>query len=180
LAQRASGISPRTPLFTSVFNYRHSGQTTTRTQDEPADGESTGMELLHAQEHTNYPLIASIDADDAGFSITCQASAPIDAEAVCAMVHAAAEAVVDALEHHPLQPLSQVPVLSAGERERVLVEWNDTARPLAGATLPELFRAQAERTPDAVALVSGDTRLTFAELDARANQLAHLLAEQGV
>ncbi|TYC64538.1 non-ribosomal peptide synthetase, partial [Streptomyces sp. CB01881] len=195
LAQRASGISPRTPLFTSVFNYRHSGQTTTRTQDEPtneqpmndepangesANGESLGMELLHAQEHNNYPLIASVDEWGTGFSIMCQASASIDADAVCAMVHAAAEAVVDALEHHPLQLLSQVPVLSVGERERVLVEWNDTARPLAGATLSELFRAQVERTPDAVALVSGETRITFAELDVRANRLAHLLAEQGV
>ncbi|MFB7620306.1 amino acid adenylation domain-containing protein, partial [Kitasatospora sp. NPDC056181] len=195
LAQRASGISPRTPLFTSVFNYRHSGQAARRTQDEPANdertndepangestnGESLGMELLHAQEHNNYPLIASVDEWGTGFSIMCQASVPIDADAVCAMVHAAAEAVVDALEHHPLQPLSQIPVLSAGERERVLVEWNDTARALAGVTLPELFRAQVERTPDAVALVSGDSRLTYAELDARANRLAHLLVERGV
>ncbi|TYC64547.1 amino acid adenylation domain-containing protein [Streptomyces sp. CB01881] len=174
LAQRASGISPRTPLFTSVFNYRHAG-TTTQTESG-----IEGVDVVHAEERTNYPLLASVDADDAGFSITCQASAPIDAEAVCAMVHAAAEAVADALEHHPLQPLHQIPVLSAGERERVLVEWNDTARPLAGATLPELLSAQAERTPDAVALVFEDTRLTYAELDTRANQLAHLLTEQGV
>ncbi|MFB7621070.1 AMP-binding protein, partial [Kitasatospora sp. NPDC056181] len=88
--------------------------------------------------------------------------------------------VLDAVTTRPADPVDRVQVLSAGERERVLVEWNDTARPLAGATLPELLSAQAGRTPDAVALVCGDTRLTYAELDTRANRLAHLLTEQGV
>ncbi|MFB7620854.1 condensation domain-containing protein, partial [Kitasatospora sp. NPDC056181] len=88
--------------------------------------------------------------------------------------------VLEAVTARPADPVDRVQVLSAGERERVLVEWNDTARPLAGATLPELLSAQAERTPDAVALVCGDTRLTYAELDTRANRLAHLLTEQGV
>ncbi|WP_194235912.1 condensation domain-containing protein, partial [Streptomyces sp. CB01881] len=88
--------------------------------------------------------------------------------------------VLDAVTTNPSHPVGQVQILSAAERERVFVEWNDTARPLAGATLPELLSAQVERTPDGVALVSGETRITYAELDVRANRLAHLLAEQGV
>ena len=50
-------------------------------------------------------------------------------------------------------------------------EWNDTARPLVPATLPELFAAQAERTPDAVAVVFEDSSLSYAALDRQANQL---------
>ncbi|WP_241681655.1 condensation domain-containing protein, partial [Streptomyces sp. CB01881] len=78
--------------------------------------------------------------------------------------------VLDAVTTHPSHPIGQVQILSAAERERVLVEWNDTACPLAGATLPELLSAQAESTPDALALVFEGTRLTYAELDARANR----------
>ncbi|OIK02830.1 hypothetical protein BIV25_01080 [Streptomyces sp. MUSC 14] len=45
--------------------------------------------------------------------------------------------------------------------------WNDTTRPLSSATLPELFTAQAARTPEAAALVYGETKLTYEQLDAR-------------
>ncbi|MET9671528.1 amino acid adenylation domain-containing protein [Streptomyces sp. NPDC006482] len=59
--------------------------------------------------------------------------------------------------------------------------WNDTARELPGdgATLPELFRTQVSRTPDATALVFRDTRLSYAELDERSDRLARLLAGYG-
>jgi len=66
---------------------------------------------------------------------------------------------------------------TATERQLVTVEWNDTARDLPALTLPELFTAQAARTPDAVAVVSGDLSWTYAELDAWSNRLArHLIA----
>ena len=71
-------------------------------------------------------------------------------------------------------------MLDPAERHTILREWNDTARPLPRATLPELFAAQAQRTPDAIAVVFGDEWLSYAELDARANQLAHHLRGLGV
>ncbi|MFJ2766914.1 non-ribosomal peptide synthase/polyketide synthase [Streptomyces sp. NPDC087300] len=79
----------------------------------------------------------------------------------------------------PDQPVGAVDLLSDGERARVLTEWNATAHELPAATLPELFEARAARTPDAVAVVLGDSELTYAELDARANRLAHWLTERG-
>ena len=59
-------------------------------------------------------------------------------------------------------------------------EWNDTARPIPSATLPELFAAQVAQNPDAAAVVFEDATLTYAQLDARANQLAHHLQSLGV
>jgi amino acid adenylation domain-containing protein len=68
----------------------------------------------------------------------------------------------------------------ASERHTLLREWNDTARSIEPTTLPELFTAQAARTPDAVAVVFADQSLTYGELNARANQLAHHLRALGV
>ncbi|GDY85750.1 hypothetical protein SAVCW2_49490 [Streptomyces avermitilis] len=62
-----------------------------------------------------------------------------------------------------------------------IAAWNDTARELPGGgdTLPELFRTQVSRTPDATALVFRDTRLSYTELDERSDRLARLLAGHG-
>ncbi|CAM5722882.1 Carrier domain-containing protein OS=Streptomyces fumanus OX=67302 GN=GCM10018772_59690 PE=4 SV=1 [Streptomyces fumanus] len=73
-----------------------------------------------------------------------------------------------------------IDVLSADERHQVVAEWNDTTRPVPEQSLVALFEAQAARTPDAVAVVAGETRLTYAEVNARANGLAHHLRSQGV
>ncbi|SNT65072.1 amino acid adenylation domain-containing protein, partial [Streptosporangium subroseum] len=72
-----------------------------------------------------------------------------------------------------------IDLLSPAERHRVLVEWNDTARGVPAATLPELFQAQVARTPDATAVVFEGTELSYADLNARANRLARLLAVHG-
>ncbi|WP_190201922.1 non-ribosomal peptide synthetase, partial [Streptomyces djakartensis] len=79
----------------------------------------------------------------------------------------------------PGRRVGELEILDGAERERVLVGWNDTARVVASATLPELFEAQVARTPDAVAVTVEDVTLSYAELNARANRLAHALIEQG-
>ncbi|MEU9186969.1 amino acid adenylation domain-containing protein, partial [Streptomyces sp. NPDC048484] len=74
----------------------------------------------------------------------------------------------------------QITLMSRSEQRLVLEGWNDTAREVPAATLPELFQAQAARTPDATALVFEDLELSYGELNARANRLARLLIDRGV
>ena len=79
------------------------------------------------------------------------------------------------------QTIGQLPLLTAGERQQLLVEWNDTAVDYpSDLCVHELFEQQVEKTPDAVAVVFEDQQLTYRELNARANQLAHHLRSQGV
>ena len=80
-------------------------------------------------------------------------------------------------------PVGRIDLLTPEERELVLEEWNaplpGAAEP-APATLPQLFEEQAARTPDSVAVTFEGESLTYAELDARANQLAHHLIDHGI
>ncbi|MGW5498210.1 amino acid adenylation domain-containing protein [Streptomyces olivaceoviridis] len=75
----------------------------------------------------------------------------------------------------PHSTLSEVEMLDAGERHRILTEWNDTASPVPTATLHGLFEQRAAQDPDAVAVVCGTDALTYRQLDERANRLAHRL-----
>ena len=82
---------------------------------------------------------------------------------------------------NPDVTLDSSDLLSDDERRRLLVDLNDTATSYSrDKCVHELFEAQAARTPTAVAVICGGDQLTYEELNARANQLAHLLKESGV
>jgi amino acid adenylation domain-containing protein/non-ribosomal peptide synthase protein (TIGR01720 family) len=80
----------------------------------------------------------------------------------------------------PQSYIYRLSVLLDDEPQKLLQDYNRTASQIAEATFPELFEAQAARTPAAVALVAGRYSLTYGELNARANQLAHYLAGQRI
>ncbi|MGW3269754.1 non-ribosomal peptide synthetase, partial [Streptomyces sp. NPDC001056] len=98
------------------------------------------------------------------------------AESVCQWL----TSMLTALAHDPEGRISEADILTPRERRRTLVEWNDTDREVPAATLPELFEARAAAVPDSVAVVHEDTELTYAELNARANRLAHHLIGCGI
>src|SRR5258708_30583610 len=87
--------------------------------------------------------------------------------------------LVDAIVRDPGRPIGGIDILDGAERRQVLVEWNDTARAVPQTTLPALIEAQVAQRGDATALVCEDATLSYAALNARANQLAHLLIPQG-
>ncbi|MBP2405848.1 non-ribosomal peptide synthetase [Streptomyces syringium] len=88
--------------------------------------------------------------------------------------------LLEAVAADPGVSIGAVEVQSAAERGLVVEEWNATGREVAAGTLPGVFEAQVARTPDATAVVFDGESLTYAELDARANRLAHELVARGV
>ncbi|MEU5692040.1 amino acid adenylation domain-containing protein [Actinosynnema sp. NPDC020468] len=88
--------------------------------------------------------------------------------------------VLRVLATAPGTPLSRLDVLDPAERHRLIAGWNDTAAPIPDATVPGLFAEQVARTPDALAVVDGETRLSYAELDRRADVVARVLTAHGV
>nr|QEO74531.1 condensation domain-containing protein [uncultured bacterium] len=81
----------------------------------------------------------------------------------------------------PEQRVSELPLLSEAELHQLLYQWNDTRAPFpAESCIHQLFEAQVARTPDAVAVIYEEEQLTYRELNARANQLAHHLRSLGV
>ncbi|RSS84909.1 non-ribosomal peptide synthetase, partial [Streptomyces sp. WAC05950] len=80
----------------------------------------------------------------------------------------------------PEAPIGALDILAPEERGRLRDEWNATAAPVPTGSLPELFEARAASTPDAVALAHDGGTVSYAELDTRANRLAHHLTACGV
>jgi amino acid adenylation domain-containing protein/thioester reductase-like protein len=79
------------------------------------------------------------------------------------------------------RPIGELPLLTLEERRKLLLEWNDTAQEFArDQCIHELFEEQARNAPQAVAVVFEQERLTYAELNARANRLAHYLRQHGI
>lgn len=86
------------------------------------------------------------------------------------------ETLLKAAAQDPSRRLGTLPLMPENELRKVLVEWNANELQYPhDATLVQLFEAQANRSPDAVALIDGAARLSYAELNARANQIAHKL-----
>ena len=94
------------------------------------------------------------------------------------------EVLLRAVVEQPGQRIAELALLTERERRQLLVEWNDTRLSFperqADQCLHELFEAQATKTPERTALVCGSDRLTYAELNTRANQLARHLRQLGV
>ncbi|HEC84378.1 MAG TPA: amino acid adenylation domain-containing protein [Thioploca sp.] len=91
------------------------------------------------------------------------------------------QTLLEGIVTHPEQRLSELPLLTEAERHQLLVKWNDTATDYpAEQCIHQLFEAQVEKTPDAVAVVFENQQLTYQALNARANQLAHYLQTLGV
>jgi nonribosomal peptide synthetase DhbF len=78
------------------------------------------------------------------------------------------------------QPVRSSNLLEESERRKILIDWNATAYPVAQTTLPLLFEQQVERSPDAPALLFEDETFSYAEVNQRANRLAHHLISNGI
>ncbi|SHM69443.1 amino acid adenylation domain-containing protein [Duganella sacchari] len=176
LAQRCSAMTGSAPLFSALLNYRYS-RPVQASEGEVIDG------ILHieSRDQTNYPFVLHVDDLGEGFRVTTEIVHSLSAERIGGFVLQVLEGLVAALESAADTPMQAIPALSRAEREQVLYRLNATRREDGPeATVHALFEQQAARTPEAVALEFEGQQLAYAELNARANQLAHYLRELGV
>ncbi|WP_035943562.1 condensation domain-containing protein, partial [Caballeronia glathei] len=175
LAQRCSGVAAPAPLFSALLNYRHNQASTNEQQA------FDGIELLGAEERTNYPLMLAVEDNGESLGLTAQTVAPLSPEQLCGYMQQALSSLVQALEQAPQTPVNQLDVLPPETRTLLVQTWNDTGASYpADLCIHQLFEQQVQRTPDAIALVFEDDSLTYAQLNARANRLAHHLIALGV
>ncbi|KAK3805044.1 MAG: syringopeptin synthetase C [Benniella sp.] len=175
LAQACSSVPKGTPLFSSMLNYRHS----------PTSSDTTsiieGIEYLEYQERTNYPFTLSVEDHGDSLSLTADVMQPFSPIRVCGYMHQALESLSSALEHAPDMMTHELNVIPEDEKELLLRTWNTTLQEYPSELcIHQLFEQQVERTPQATALVFNGQSLTYTELNARANRLAHHLIGLGV
>ncbi len=90
------------------------------------------------------------------------------------------QTLLEGIAASPSSTLAELPLLTDSEQQRVLMEFNETEQPFPkGDLLHDFVARQAETTPDAIALVVGDRRVTYRELNSRANRVAHFLVKHG-
>jgi amino acid adenylation domain-containing protein len=154
-------------------------------QNAPAPPlELEGLQWLPQQlatEWSPFDLTLFVHESEHGLVTTFQFNTDLFEPATIAAMQRHFQRLLTAMVAQPQQRISELPMLSDAERQQVVVEWNDTAvgHP-AGACIHQLFEAQVDRTPGALAVSGAGTRLTYAELDRDANRIAHYLHSQGV
>jgi len=174
LAQRCSGLPGRTPLFTTLFNYRYSP-----TKDEDSQP-SSGMILLDSQERTNYPITMSVDDLGNGFQLVGQVSRIVGAQRLCDYLSTAIAGIVESLQAASQQSLSEISLLRTDEQQ-LLREWGEDKQQYSDTSpVHYLIEQQALATSEVTAVVFEDQSLSYAELNTRANRLAHYLIGLGV
>jgi len=170
--QRWSGLPQGAPLFDTFVNY----------QRQPFDApframEGRGVRML---EHPGYPLALSVDAEAPLRACIHYDADLFDAAAVDRMLGHFAR-LLEEMVADPERSLGALDPLDAAERVRVVDAWNRTEVEYpADRCIHALFEAQAARTPDAVAVTFEDRSLTYTQLNARANRIAHHLRRRGV
>ncbi|MGE8202327.1 MAG: amino acid adenylation domain-containing protein, partial [Variovorax sp.] len=177
LAQRCSALPQRMPLFTALLNYRYGAQRGKEKEKAPL---WEGMEILGSRERTNYPIEMSVDDLGEGFHLVAQIHEAVDAARVCGLMAAAVEAVVQGLSVQPERPACELEVMSGDERRQLAAWGENPMRYAQDEPVHRLIERQAALRPGATALVFGDEALSYSELEARANRLAHCLIALGV
>ncbi|NEP12735.1 MAG: amino acid adenylation domain-containing protein, partial [Symploca sp. SIO2C1] len=176
--QKLSDIAAETPLFESILVFENY-PVDASVQAQAADA-GVSLSQLQSYDQTNYPLTLSVIVEDTLYIEASYDTSRFSDESMARMLEHW-QMVLEGIAANPRQTLGLIPLLTQEERHRLLVEWNDTAVQYPqDQRIHQLFEAQVEETPDAVAVVFEDQQLNYGELNAQANQLAHQLQGLGV
>jgi amino acid adenylation domain-containing protein len=164
----------RTPLFQVMFSLQNAPM-------PPLKLSQVTMTLLQDESTTSqFDLTLDVTERASGMECLVEYSTEIFEASTVQRILTHYTNLLESIVANPRQRVRELPLLTADERRQVLVEWNDTARDYEQRCAQRLFEAQVERTPDVLAVVFDGERLTYDELNSRANQLAHYLKELGV
>ncbi|REE75822.1 non-ribosomal peptide synthase protein (TIGR01720 family)/amino acid adenylation domain-containing protein [Rhodococcus wratislaviensis] len=168
--QQAVGVAP---LFDTLVAFE-SYPVDRTALPEPVDGLS--LEGIRAHDASHYAVTLAVTVSRTlRLTAKCR-SRRYDEKALLAR----AGRVLECIGRDPHVVLGRLDLLGDQECERVLRTWNATDAPVPSQTLVDLFDAQVARSPEAVAVVFGPDRLTYAEFDARVNRLARYLVAKGI
>ncbi len=132
-------------------------------------------------ETSKFDLLLSLWESERGLAGTLEYATDLFEAATVARMLSHFQVLLEGIVTDPDRRISDLPVLTEAEKHQLLVEWNDTKTEYPrDKCVHELFGNQAERTPDAVAVLFENQQLTYRELNQRANQLAHYLWKFGV
>ncbi|MGH8878080.1 MAG: amino acid adenylation domain-containing protein, partial [Stackebrandtia sp.] len=124
----------------------------------------------------------TLAAEVAGDELSVEANYPTSpfADDMIGQLLSHFDALLDAALANPGAPIAELGLLTADERHRLVTEWNDTDTEVPTALTPELFEAQAQRTPDDTAVVFEGSALSYAQLNVAANRFARHLIASGI
>ncbi|KQZ29258.1 condensation domain-containing protein [Duganella sp. Root1480D1] len=178
MAQRCSGVPASQPLFTALLNYRHSAKGAADASDAPSA--LGGVQILAVQERSNYPFGMAVDDFGDGFSVRAQCDG-VAAARIAGMMVRAVEQLAEALDSDEDGQLDDCELLPPAERQQLLHDFNATARAYPGESLVHAeFARLATAQPQAPALIGEQGSVSYGELNARANRLAHYLRALGI
>jgi amino acid adenylation domain-containing protein len=163
--------SSRHPLFQVLFSMRPPFS------DFPEGWDVTDMEV-HSGAST-FDLFVEFSEHPHGLNGRCVYSADLFDGPTIRRLLGNFQELLQELAANPDQAISRVPLLTATERQTLLVDWNNTAKTFPSLLIHQLFEAQAEASPSHPALVYRGQQLTYAELNARVNKLANYLVQNG-
>lgn len=153
-------------------------------QDAPVAADAAGLEmrLLEPPDGVSkFDLTLEVTNFDEGLRATFEYNTDLFEAATVKRMLGHLQTMLEAVAADPARRISDIPLLTEDERQRMQIEWNQTeVEYQRDRCAHELFEAQAELSPEAAALVYEDGQLTYAELNRRANQLAHHLRKLGV
>lgn len=180
MAQRCSAVPAPQPLFSALLNYRHSRDVAAAPFAEGM-GDLPGVEVLFGHERTNYPFVLSIDDLGDAFHLSAHVLGEIAPQRLCDLMQHALTQIVEAIATRPAVAAQALDMMSEREWELLRKHGHGQAAAVASdQCLHVRFERQVARTPCSVALQYADSTLTYAELNQRANVLAHRLIAMGV
>lgn len=165
----------RTPLFQVMFVM----------QNTPSDSFSLpGLQLIQGNADTKtakFDLTLLLSQTDQGLQAAIEYNTDLYEQATIARMAGHYLSLLQGIVSEPDQRIAELPLLGQAEQQQILADWNATAVDYPqGRWLHQLFEQQVETTPDAVAVIYEQRFLSYAELNIRANQLAHHLRGYGI